>query len=80
MLTPNKYEIEFGLSSLLTPIISSTPSGTIFKGFSGVIVESFQSLYGFNYGWMSFYIFTSCLALPAILLIMSKKGFFVNSD
>ena len=51
-----------------------------YEGFSGVIVESFQSLYGFNCGWMSFYIFTSCLALPAILLIMSKKGFFVNSD
>ena len=64
--------------ALLTSVMTFT--GTIFKGFSGVIVESFQSLYGFNYGWMSFYIFTSCLALPAILLIMSKKGFFVNSD
>lgn len=64
--------------ALLTSVMTFT--GTIFKGFSGVIVESFQSLYGFNYGWMSFYIFTSCLALPAILLIISKKGFFVNSD
>ena len=50
--------------------------GKVFGGFSGVFVESFQSLYGFSYGWMSFYIFTSLLAIPAIILIYQNKGFF----
>ena len=50
--------------------------GKIFGGFSGVFVENFQSLYGFSYGWMSFYIFTSCLAIPAMILIYLNKGFF----
>ena len=50
--------------------------GKIFGGFSGVFVENFQHLYGFSYGWMSFYIFTSCLAIPAMILIFLNKGFF----
>ena len=50
--------------------------GKIFGGFSGVFVENFQNLYGFSYGWMSFYIFTSCLAIPAMILIYLNKGFF----
>ena len=50
--------------------------GKIFGGFSGVFVENFQSLYGFSYGWMSFYVFTSCLAIPAMILIYLNKGFF----
>ena len=50
--------------------------GKIFGGFSGVLVENFQHLYGFSYGWMSFYIFTSCLAIPAMILIFLNKGFF----
>ena len=50
--------------------------GKIFGGFSGVFVENFQHLYGFSYGWMSFYIFTSCLAIPAMILIYLNKGFF----
>ena len=50
--------------------------GKIFGGFSGVFVENFQNLYGFSYGWMSFYIFTSCLAIPAMILIYLNKDFF----
>ena len=50
--------------------------GKIFGGFSGVFVENFQNLYGFSYGWMSFYVFTSCLAIPAMILIYLNKGFF----
>ena len=50
--------------------------GKIFGGFSGVFVENFQNLYDFSYGWMSFYIFTSCLAIPAMILIYLNKGFF----
>ena len=60
--------------ALLTSLMAFL--GKIFGGFSGVLVENFQSLYGFNYGWMSFYIFTSFLAVPAILLIYFNKNFF----
>jgi PAT family beta-lactamase induction signal transducer AmpG len=50
--------------------------GKVFGGFSGLFVETFQSLYGFQLGWMSFYIFTSLLAIPAIILIYQNKVFF----
>ena len=60
--------------ALLTSLMAFL--GKIFAGFSGLIVENFQSLYGFSYGWMSFYIFTSILALPAILMIHQNRSFF----
>ena len=60
--------------ALLTSLMAFL--GKIFGGFSGVFVENFQNLYGFSYGWMSFYIFTSCLAIPAMILIYLNKGFF----
>ena len=61
--------------ALLTSLMAFL--GKIFGGFSGVVVENFQSSYGFNYGWMSFYIFTSLLAIPAIILILFNKNFFL---
>ena len=60
--------------ALLTSLMAFL--GKIFGGFSGVFVENFQSLYGFSSGWMSFYIFTSLLALPAILFIFYNKNLF----
>ena len=62
--------------ALLTSLMAFL--GKIFGGFSGVLVENFQNLYGFNYGWMSFYIFTSLLALPAIMIIIFNKNFFIS--
>ena len=60
--------------ALLTSLMAFL--GKVFGGFSGVLVENFQSLYGFTYGWMSFYIFTSMLAIPAIFLIYINRTFF----
>ena len=60
--------------ALLTSLMAFL--GKIFAGFSGLIVENFQSFYGSSYGWMSFYIFTSILALPAILMIYQNRSFF----
>ena len=60
--------------ALLTSLMAFL--GKIFGGFSGVFVETFKSLYGFSFGWMSFYIFTSLLALPAILFIFYNKNLF----
>jgi len=62
--------------ALLTSIMAFL--GKVFGGFSGMLVENFQNLYGFNYGWMSFYIFTSMLAAPAILLIYLNRNFFTK--
>ena len=59
--------------ALLTSLMAFL--GKVFGGFSGVLVENFQSLYGFTYGWMSFYIFTSMLAIPAIFLIYINRNF-----
>ena len=64
--------------ALLTSLMAIL--GKFFGGFSGVLVDNLQNLYGFNYGWMSFYIFTSLLAIPAILMIFFNKTFFINAD
>ena len=61
--------------ALLTSLMAFL--GKVFGGFSGMLVENFQHLYGFNYGWMSFYIFTSFLAIPAIIIIFLNKNFFI---
>ena len=63
--------------ALLTSLMAFL--GKVFGGFSGVLVENFQSLYGFNYGWMSFYIFTSMLAIPSIFLIYINRNFFYRN-
>ena len=63
--------------ALLTSLMAFL--GKIFAGFSGLIVENFQSLYGFSIGWMSFYIFTSILALPAILMIYQNRSHFSST-
>ena len=60
--------------ALLTSLMAFL--GKIFSGFSGIFVENFQEMFGFSYGWMTFYIFTSALALPAISLIFFNRSFF----
>ena len=64
--------------ALLTSLMAFL--GKLFGGLSGVFVESFQNLYGFSYGWMSFYIFTSCLAIPSILMIYFNKSIFMQTN
>ena len=48
--------------------------GKILSGFSGVLASYFQSNLGTELGWMIFFIFTSLLALPAIILITENKS------
>ena len=62
--------------ALLTSLMAFL--GKIFSGFSGIFVENFQEMFGFSYGWMAFYIFTSALALPAITMIFFNKNFFIK--
>lgn len=48
--------------------------GKVFSGFSGILADYFQSISGADYGWMLFFIFTSMLAIPAIILISLNKS------
>ena len=48
--------------------------GKVFSGFSGILADYFQSISGADYGWMLFFIFTSMLAIPAIILISFNKS------
>ena len=50
--------------------------GKIFSGFSGVLANFFKSQYGTDFGWMAFFIFTSLLTIPCLLMLLyfaSKK-------
>jgi uncharacterized membrane protein len=44
--------------------------GKVFSGFSGLIADYFKNLYGNDYGWMVFFIITSFLTLPCIILLL----------
>ena len=57
-----------------------TLPGFALKGLSGVWVESFQTFYGFEYGWMSFYIATSLLTIPSILLLSFNRAFMQKHE
>ena len=48
--------------------------GKIFSGFSGVLAYYFQSITNLEVGWMIFFIFTSILAIPAIILVSLNKN------
>ena len=57
-----------------------TLPGFALKGLSGVWVEFFQASYGFEYGWMSFYIVTSLLTIPSILLLYFNRAFMQKHE
>jgi len=40
------------------------------SGFSGVLASFFKAQYGNEYGWMAFFIFTSFLTIPCLLLLL----------
>jgi len=54
--------------------------GFALKGLSGVWVNYLQEIFGFKYGWMSFYVTTSILTIPAILLLLSYKNFLIKHE
>jgi len=43
-------------------------------------VESFQALYGFEFGWMSFYVVTSLLTIPSILLLYFNRAYMKKHE
>ena len=44
--------------------------GKLLSGFSGVLASFFKAQYGSEYGWMAFFIFTSILTIPCLLLLL----------
>ena len=54
--------------------------GFLLKGLSGIWVENLQEIYGFYYGWMGFYITTSLLTLPCILLLLNTRKFLTSYE
>tara|TARA_Y200000002_G_scaffold89805_1_gene72153 strand:+ start:378 stop:1631 length:1254 start_codon:yes stop_codon:yes gene_type:complete len=52
--------------------------GKILAGFSGVLINVLGGIYGEGYGWMSFFIFTSTLTIPSILLIWFYKNKYAH--
>jgi len=75
LVSPKYTGFQYALFTSLMAFLGKT-----FSGFSGIFVENFQEIFGFSYGWMGFYIFTSLLAIPAILLIYVNRNFFINKD
>ena len=75
LVSPKYTGFQYALFTSLMAFLGKT-----FSGFSGIFVENFQEIFGFSYGWMGFYIFTSLLAIPAILLIDVNRNFFINKD
>jgi PAT family beta-lactamase induction signal transducer AmpG len=57
-----------------------TLPGFLLKGLSGIWVESFQTLYGFEFGWMSFYVVTSLLTIPSILLLYFNRAYMKKHE
>ena len=43
--------------------------GKLFSGFSGMLANFFKYEFGEENGWMAFFIFTSFLTLPSLLLL-----------
>ena len=50
--------------------------GKILAGFSGLIIIKLGLIFGDDYGWMSFFIITSALTIPSILLIKFYKNIY----
>ena len=44
--------------------------GKLLSGFSGVLASFFKAQYGSEYGWMAFFILTSFLTIPCLLLLL----------
>ena len=54
--------------------------GFALKGLSGIWVIHLQNIYGFSYGWMTFYITTSLLTIPAIMFLYFNRHFLINHE
>jgi PAT family beta-lactamase induction signal transducer AmpG len=54
--------------------------GFALKGLSGVWVNYLQEIFGFEHGWMGFYITTSMLTIPSIILLLTYKKFLTKHE
>jgi PAT family beta-lactamase induction signal transducer AmpG len=54
--------------------------GFALKGLSGLWANYLQDIFGFEDGWMGFYITTSLLTIPSILLLFGYRNFLINHE
>ena len=54
--------------------------GFALKGLSGLWVEHLQQIYGFEYGWMFFYITTSLLTIPSLIFLILNKLLLIKHE
>ena len=54
--------------------------GFALKGLSGVWANYLQEIFGFENGWMGFYITTSILTIPSIMLLVSYRNFLTKHE
>ena len=54
--------------------------GFALKGLSGLWVEHLQQIYGFEYGWMFFYITTSQLTIPSLIFLILNKLLLIKHE
>ena len=52
--------------------------GFALKGLSGLWIDYLQNIYGFNNGWLGFYITTSLLTIPSILFLIYNRDFLIS--
>ena len=52
--------------------------GFALKGLSGLWIDYLQNTYGFNNGWLGFYITTSLLTIPSILFLIYNRDFLIS--
>ena len=54
--------------------------GKIFSGFSGLFANGFKSQYGVETGWMLFFLTTSLLTVPSLLLLLYYKKTYKDAS
>ena len=52
--------------------------GKLFSGFSGMLANFFKYEFGEENGWMAFFIFTSFLTLPSLLLLFITLNVIIS--
>jgi len=54
--------------------------GFALKGLSGLWVEFLQKFYGFEFGWMLFYITTTLLTIPSLAFLVLNKSLLIKYE
>ena len=74
-LVSKKYTaVQYALFTSIMAFIGKTLSG-----FSGLVVDNLALTYGYDYSWTLFFMGTSLLTIPSIMLIILYKKQYAES-